>query len=187
MNRRTPFKFCSACGHQVEFRIPEGDTRERHVCPSCGTIHYQNPRNVVGTVPIWQDRVLLCKRAIEPRLGFWTLPAGFMEIGETTGEGAARETLEEAGAAVEIGALFSMLNVPHVHQVHIFYLADMRSPEFAAGEESLEVRLFTEPEIPWDDIAFPTVAETLRFYFADRAAGRFRMHTHDITRPMLQL
>lgn len=176
MNRRPPIQFCSACGHPVELRIPPGDNRERHVCTHCGTIHYQNPRNVLGTVPVWGDQVLLCKRAIEPRLGYWTLPAGFMEIGETTSQAAARETLEEAGAVVEVGALFSLLNVPHVNQVHIFYLAQMREPQFAAGEESLEVALFSEDEIPWDEIAFPTVAKTLRFFFEDRRTGAFGVH-----------
>ncbi|APD13437.1 ADP-ribose pyrophosphatase [Pandoraea pulmonicola] len=180
MNRRPPIQFCSACGHPVELRIPPGDNRERHVCTHCGTIHYQNPRNVLGTVPVWGDQVLLCKRAIEPRLGYWTLPAGFMEIGETTAQAAARETLEEAGAVVEVGALFSLLNVPHVNQVHIFYLAQMREPQFAAGEESLEVALFSEDEIPWDEIAFATVAKTLRFFFEDRRAGAFGVHLEPV-------
>lgn len=148
-----------------------------------------NPRNVVGTVPVWNDQILLCKRAIEPRYGFWTLPAGFMEIGETTAQAASRETLEEAGAHVEIGELFSVLNVPHVHQVHLFYLARLANLDFAPGEESLEVALFNEADIPWDDLAFPTVIHTLRCFFADRAAGRladssFRLHTLDIYKPM---
>lgn len=186
MNRRPPIKFCSACGHAVALRVPDGDNRERHVCENCGAIHYQNPRNVVGAVPVWGNRVLLCKRAIEPRLGFWTLPAGFMELGETTSQAAGRETLEESGAEVDVGALFSLLSVPHVNQVHVFYLAQMRSDHFAAGAESLEVRLFTEEEIPWDEIAFPTVAHTLRFFFADRVSGQFGVHTLDITQPMLR-
>jgi len=187
MNRRPPIQFCSACGHTVELRIPDGDNRERHVCGNCGTIHYLNPRNVVGTVPVWGDQVLLCKRAIEPRHGYWTLPAGFMECGETTSQAAVRETLEESGADVEVGALFSLLNVPHVNQVHIFYLATLREPRFAAGEESLEVRFFSESEIPWDEIAFPTVAQTLHFFFADRDAGKFGLHTADILQPMLRI
>jgi ADP-ribose pyrophosphatase YjhB (NUDIX family) len=177
-------KFCSVCGHSVTTRIPSGDNRERFVCDQCGTIHYLNPKNVVGTVPVWGDQVLLCRRAIEPRHGYWTLPAGFMEIGETTAEAAARETLEEAGAHVEVQHLFTLLNVPHVSQVHLFYLARMTDGKFEAGEESLEVRLFQEHEIPWDDIAFPTVSQTLRFFFADRTAGRFGMHTGDIFRPL---
>jgi ADP-ribose pyrophosphatase YjhB (NUDIX family) len=180
-------KFCSACGHPVSLRIPPGDNRERFVCENCGTIHYQNPRNVVGTVPVWEDKVLLCRRAIEPRYGYWTLPAGFMEIGETTAEAAARETLEEAGARVEVQHLFSLLNVPHVHQVHLFYLARLLDIDVEAGEESLEVRLFDENEIPWDDIAFPTVGQTLRFFFADRSAGSYGLHTGDIFRSLREV
>jgi ADP-ribose pyrophosphatase YjhB (NUDIX family) len=177
-------KFCSVCGHEVIARIPQGDNRERFVCDHCGTIHYQNPRNVVGTVPVWGEQVLLCHRAIEPRYGFWTLPAGFMEMGETTAEAAARETLEEAGARVEVQNLFTLLNVPHVHQVHLFYLARLVDPEFEAGEESLEVKLFDEADIPWDEIAFPTVSQTLRFFFADRATGDYGVHTGDIFRSL---
>ncbi|KWI87961.1 ADP-ribose pyrophosphatase [Burkholderia ubonensis] len=177
-------KFCSVCGHEVIARIPPGDNRERFVCDQCGTIHYQNPRNVVGTVPVWGEQVLLCRRAIEPRYGFWTLPAGFMEMGETTAEAAARETLEEAGARVEVQNLFTLLNVPHVHQVHLFYLARLVDSAFEAGEESLEVKLFDEADIPWDEIAFPTVSQTLRFFFADRAAGEYGVHTGDIFRSL---
>ncbi|MGI4813908.1 MAG: NUDIX hydrolase [Janthinobacterium lividum] len=176
--------FCSNCGTSVTLQIPAGDNRERFVCDSCRTIHYMNPRNVVGTVPVWQDKVLLCRRAIEPRRGFWTLPAGFMELNETTSQCAERETLEEAGARVEIQALYSLLNVPHVHQVHMFYLARLRDIDIEAGEESLEVRLFDEAEIPWDDIAFPTVAHTLQFFYADRARGKFELHTEDILKRM---
>ncbi|CAG2130411.1 NUDIX hydrolase [Cupriavidus plantarum] len=185
-------KFCSNCGHAVVLRVPDGDNRPRSMCDSCGTIHYENPRNVVGTIPVWEDKILICKRAIEPRYGFWTLPAGFMEIGETTAQGALRETLEEAGARARIGELFSMLNVPHVHQVHMFYLAALDDLDFAPGEESLEVKLVTEDEMPWDDLAFPTVIHTLRSFFADRAAGRladgsWRLHTLDIDKPMRPL
>ena len=143
------------------------------MCNSCGSIHYFNPRNVVGSIPVFGDQVLLCRRAIEPRHGYWTLPAGFMELGESTSAGAARETQEEAGAIVEIGPLYSLLNVPHAEQVHLFYLATMISPVFQAGEESLEVALFDEHNIPWDEIAFPTVKQTLKWFFADRAAGVF--------------
>ena len=160
-------KFCSSCGKKVTVKIPLDDTRERFVCDSCDTIHYENPRNVVGTIPVWEDKVLLCKRAINPRLGYWTLPAGFLEVGESTAEGALRETLEESGAEVHIGPLFSLLNVIHAQQVHLFYLAKMKSPSFAAGVESLEVRLFTESEIPWEDLAFPTIRKTLEWYFSD--------------------
>lgn len=161
-------------------RIPEGDTRERACCDACGSIHYLNPRPVVGTIPVWKDSVLLCKRAIEPRYGKWTLPAGFMEVGETTAQGAARETLEEAGARIRIGPVFSMLDVPQAEQVHIFFLAELLDLDFAAGTESLEVRLYTESEIPWGELAFRTVSTTLRLYFSDRAAGVFGMHTQEL-------
>ena len=166
-------KFCSHCASPLTIKIPADDSRQRHVCEVCGSIHYQNPRNVVGSIPVFGEQVLLCRRAIEPRYGYWTLPAGFMELGESTAHGAARETLEEAGAAVEIGPLYSLLNVPHAEQVHLFYLATMNTPKFSAGEESLEVALFHEHEIPWNDLAFPTVKQTLEWFFADRAAGKF--------------
>lgn len=164
-------KYCSNCASVLTIKIPEGDARDRHVCEACGSVHYQNPRNVVGTIPVYGKQILLCRRAIEPRLGFWTLPAGFMELGESTSHGAARETMEEAGAVVEIGPLYSLLNVPHAEQVHLFYLATMTAPEFSAGEESLEVVLFHEHEIPWGELAFPTIKQTLEWFFADRAAG----------------
>ena len=165
-------KFCSKCSATITVKIPRDDTRERFVCETCSTIHYENPRNVVGTIPIWEDKVLLCKRAIQPRLGFWTLPAGFLEIGESTNDGAKRETFEEAGANIQISALFSLLNVTHVGQVHLFYLAKMDSPSFQAGVESLEVALFSESEIPWSEIAFPTVKKTLEWFFSDRKSGK---------------
>ena len=164
-------KYCPNCASVLTIKIPADDSRERHVCEACGSIHYQNPRNVVGSIPVYGEQILLCRRAIEPRHGFWTLPAGFMELGESTSHGAARETLEEAGAVVEIGQLYSLLNVLHAEQVHLFYLAKMITPDFYAGEESLEVALFHEHEIPWDDLAFPTVKQTLEWFFADRAAG----------------
>ncbi len=163
------------------YRVPDdGDTKLRAVCPACHTIHYENPLNVVGTVPMFGDRVLLCKRNIEPRWGKWTLPAGFMELNETTSEGAARETDEEAGAQIEMGPLFSVLNVPRVGQVHLFYLATLQSDQFAPGYETIEAGLFTEDEIPWEEIAFRTVRTTLERYFADRRAGRFGLHCVDI-------
>jgi ADP-ribose pyrophosphatase YjhB (NUDIX family) len=171
---------CRACGTQVDYVIPTDDNRPRAVCPACGTIHYENPLNVVGTVPIWQDRVLLCRRAIEPRHGLWTLPAGFMELGETTAEGALRETDEEAGAHVELEGLFTVLNVVRVGQVHLFYRARMLDTHLAPGSETLEARLFREDEIPWDELAFRTVRETLLHYFADRREGRFGVHCGDI-------
>ncbi|MBW8844470.1 MAG: NUDIX hydrolase [Burkholderiales bacterium] len=177
------FKHCPSCGTAVDYRVPADDNRERAVCPSCSAIHYQNPLNVVGTLPVWEEdgRVLLCRRAIEPRHGLWTLPAGFMELGETLAEGALRETQEEAGADVEMGPLYTVLNVVRVGQIHLFYRARLRSPEFNPGPESLEARLFAEHEIPWDDIAFKTTRETLRFFFDDRRHRRgFGLHELDI-------
>ncbi|MFZ6870929.1 NUDIX hydrolase [Undibacterium sp. Di27W] len=185
-------KFCSECASPVTLQIPADDTRERFVCTACGTIHYQNPKMVVGSIPVWEEdgvtKVLLCKRAIEPRLGFWTLPAGFMENKETTAQAAQRETEEEAGANIRLHELFSILNVPHVHQVHLFYRATLLDLNYAAGVESLEVGLFSEEQIPWDDIAFPTINHTLKFFFEDlakvKSGGRFQMHEHDIFKPM---
>jgi ADP-ribose pyrophosphatase YjhB (NUDIX family) len=178
---RVPAKHCRNCGTLLVYRVPDdGDTKERGVCPSCATIHYENPLNVVGTVPYLGDRVLLCKRNIEPRWGKWTLPAGFMELGETTAQGAARETDEEAGAEYELGKLFSVLSVVRVGQVHLFYLAQLLSERFDPGHETIEARLFTEDEIPWDEIAFRTVRETLLRYFEDKRKGVFGVHTADI-------
>ena len=175
-------KHCRACGTSVELRVPDdGDTRERAVCPACGTIHYVNPLLVVGTVPYLGDQVLLCKRAIEPRYGKWTLPAGFMELGETMAQGAARETAEEAGAEVEMGAFFSAMSIPRAGQVHVFYLARLLHDRFDPGHESLEARLFTEHDLPWDELAFTTVRETLKRFFADRRLGQFGVHDVDIT------
>lgn len=167
-----PMHYCSDCGQPVSLVIPDDDNRLRHVCADCGTVHYQNPKLVIGTIPWWQadQQVLLCKRAIEPRRGYWTLPAGFMENNETTEEAAQRETIEEAGARVELLGLFALLNVPHVHQVHLFYRARLLDLDFAAGTESLECRLFRESEIPWQDLAFPTVSHTLQRFFADISA-----------------
>ncbi len=163
------------------YRVPDdGDTRQRAVCPACDAIHYENPLNVVGTVPYLGDKVLLCKRNIEPRWGKWTLPAGFMELGETTAEGAARETGEEAGAQIEIGPLFSVMSVPKVGQVHLFYLARLLSDRFDPGHETIEARLFAEDEVPWEEIAFRTVKETLQRYFQDRERGHFGVHNVDI-------
>ncbi|MFT5642495.1 MAG: ADP-ribose pyrophosphatase YjhB (NUDIX family) [Janthinobacterium sp.] len=203
-------KFCSECAHAVELTVPTGDNLPRYVCASCETIHYQNPKLVVGSIPIWEQdgqlQILLCKRAIEPRYGYWTLPAGFMENNETTAAAALRETVEEAGANIEMGNLFSLLNVAHVHQVHLFYLARLVDLDFAAGIESLDVQMFSERDIPWDDLAFPTIRKTLELFFADRANIReagatgiasgaasaaspdasptYGFHTHDINRTM---
>jgi ADP-ribose pyrophosphatase YjhB (NUDIX family) len=178
---RSPIKHCKQCGTAVAYRLPDdGDTKQRAVCPSCNTVHYENPLNVVGTVPHWGEKVLLCKRNIEPRWGKWTLPAGFMELGETSAEGAARETDEESGAQFEMQDLFSLLNVARVGQVHLFYRARLLSDQFNPGTETIEARLFTEDEIPWDEVAFRTVKETLERYFADRRAGQYGFHVVDI-------
>ncbi|NPU95439.1 MAG: NUDIX hydrolase [Gammaproteobacteria bacterium] len=174
-------KYCSHCGHPVSLKVPEGDNRERHVCDNCGTVHYQNPRIIAGTLPVFGDRVLLCRRAIEPRLGYWTLPAGFMENGETTEQAAARETFEEADAEVDIHGLYTVFNLPHISQVYLFFRADVIDGRHGPGTESLESRLFEEHEIPWQDLAFPTVARTLQFFFADRRAGEFPVRVEDIT------
>lgn len=173
-------RHCRLCGSPVRYAVPPDDNRERAICTACGEIHYENPINVVGTVPFWGDQVLLCRRNIEPRRGLWTLPAGFLELGESTSEGALRETDEEAGARVELGALFTVLNVVAAGQVHFFYLARLQDTRFAPGPETIEARLFREHELPWDELAFRTVRETLQRYFADRARGAFGMHAADI-------
>jgi ADP-ribose pyrophosphatase YjhB (NUDIX family) len=178
---REPIKHCRKCGTSVVYRIPDdGDTKERAICTACTTVHYENPLNVVGTVPAWGDKVLLCKRNIEPRWGKWTLPAGFMELNETVAEGAAHETVEESGAEFELEGLFSLVNVARVGQVHLFYRARLLSDRFNPGFETIEARLFAEDEIPWEEIAFRTVKETLEHYFADRRAGSFSIHAIDI-------
>ena len=173
-------KFCSQCGAAVLRRIPEGDDRERHVCGSCSTIHYQNPRIITGCLPIHEDKVLLCKRAIEPRHGYWTLPAGFMENGETTEEGALRESWEEARATIELDNLYTLFNLPHINQVYFFYRGRLSNLDFAPGYESLEVELFSEAEIPWDDLAFPVVRKTLEHYFIDRVENYFPIRSENI-------
>lgn len=181
---RQPIKHCRQCGSVVTYRLPDdGDTKERAICTACGTVHYENPLNVVGTVPFWGEGgeyVLLCKRNIEPRRGKWTLPAGFMELGETLAEGAARETHEEAGAQIEMLDLFTLLNVVRVGQVHAYFRARLLSDQFDPGFETMEVGLFREHEIPWEELAFRTVKETLERYFADRRTGQFGVHTADI-------
>lgn len=172
---------CRVCGAATQYRIPADDNRERAVCSACGEIHYENPLNVVGTVPVFGEQVLLCRRNIEPRHGMWTLPAGFMELGESTAEGALRETIEEAGANVEMQELFSVLNVVRVGQVHFFYRARMLDMSLNPGPESIEARLFREDEIPWDLLAFRTVRQTLELFFEDRRRGHFSVHAQDIT------
>jgi ADP-ribose pyrophosphatase YjhB (NUDIX family) len=168
--------FCSACGARVEHRVPPGDSLPRHICTNCGIIHYENPKMVVGCIPEWKNSILLCRRAIEPRHGLWTVPAGFMENGETTAEGAMRETLEEANAKVEILGLYALFNIPHINQVYMLFRARLLDLDFSAGAETLETGLFEEEQIPWDQIAFITVRRTLRHYFDDRRAGEFHFH-----------
>jgi ADP-ribose pyrophosphatase YjhB (NUDIX family) len=173
-------RFCSNCAARVVKRVPPGDSLARWVCDQCGVIHYENPRLVVGSLPEWDGRLLLCRRAIEPRYAYWTLPAGFMENDETTGQAALRETLEETGARVELGAPFSMISVPRANQVHLFYRARLLALDFRPGDETLEVALFDEPAVPWSEIAFRTVGIALRHWFADRGRGAFGFHAEDI-------
>ncbi|HLN50364.1 MAG TPA: NUDIX hydrolase [Steroidobacteraceae bacterium] len=176
--------FCSHCGSPVTLKIPEGDHLPRFVCANCGKIHYQNPLLVLGCVPQWEGKILLCRRAIEPRLGFWTVPAGFMENGETMQLAAARECYEEALARVEVGSLLAVANVTHAGQVHIMFRARLLSPEFAPGPESLEVGLYDEAQVPWSELAFPSGEFALRKYFADRVAGREDHHFTELTHPL---
>ena len=176
-------RFCSHCGSaKIELRVPEGDTLPRQVCAACGTIHYQNPKIVVGCLPEWGDQVLLCKRAIEPRYGLWTLPAGFLENGEALTAGAQRETVEEARATVEIGELYTVISILHVNQVYMMFRARLLALDFGPGTESLDVRLFHEEDIPWGELAFRTIARTLRNYFLDRKLGRFPLHISALDR-----
>ncbi len=175
-------KFCSNCGAPLSLRVPQGDNLPRYVCDACRAVHYQNPKIVAGCIAHWQDKILLCRRAIEPRHGLWTVPAGFMEKGETTAQAAARETLEEAGARVEIERLYTLFNLPHIDQVYLLYRGRLLDLDHAPGHESLEVRLCSEAEIPWERIAFFVIQESLRLYFEDRASGRTRTHTGDILR-----
>ena len=174
-------KFCPDCGAAVERRIPEGDQLPRAVCVACDTVHYQNPRVVVGCVPEWQGRILLCRRAIEPRHGYWTVPAGYLEIGESLLAAAARETAEEALADVEVGSMLCVVNVLYGAQVHVMFRAQMRSARHAAGIESLETRLYDEGEIPWDQIAFSSGRFALERYFEDRRRGEQPLHFHDLS------
>jgi ADP-ribose pyrophosphatase YjhB (NUDIX family) len=176
-------KFCSNCGSdRIELRIPDGDTIPRFVCAACGSIHYQNPKVVVGCLPEWVGRVLMCRRAIEPRHGLWTLPAGFLENGETVFAGAVRETLEEAHARVAIGDLYTMISLPQISQIYVMFRARLLDLDFGPGSESLEVRLFEEHEIPWEEIAFRTIGRTLRNYFLDRKQGAFPTRVSTLVR-----
>ena len=171
---------CRVCGAGVAYHVPADDNRERAVCGACGEIHYENPINVVGTVPVWGEQVLLCRRNIEPRHGMWTLPAGFLELGESVRAGALRETEEEAGAHVELQDLFTVLDVVRAGQVHFFYRARMLDTHLAPGPETIEARLFREDEVPWDQIAFRTVRQTLEHFFEDRRRGAFALHEGQI-------
>ncbi|MDA1075249.1 MAG: NUDIX hydrolase, partial [Proteobacteria bacterium] len=153
-------KFCSQCGQSVSRKVPMGDSRERFVCDACDAIHYQNPRVVAGCLPVWNDQVLLCRRAIDPRKGFWTLPAGFLENGEACEVGAARETFEEANAQVDVGELYTLFSLPHISQIYLFYRARLIDGIFSAGYESLEVALFDEAKVPWNELAFPVIKIT---------------------------
>lgn len=175
-------KYCSQCGAEVTLRMPDGDNLLRYICISCETIHYQNPKVVAGCIPEWGDKILLCRRAIEPRRGFWTLPAGFMENKETTAQGAAREAMEEANAVMEDMSLYGLFNLPHISQVYIMFRGTLRDGAASPGPESLEVGLFDENEIPWNELAFPVIYESLQLYYEDRVKGEFPVHTGDIFR-----
>jgi len=172
-------KFCSLCGGGVELRVPQGDNLPRYICVECDTIHYQNPKIVTGCIAEWEDKILLCQRAIEPRIGHWTLPAGFMENRETTLQAAARETREEANADVEITELYAMFNIPHISQVYLIFRANLLNLNFHPGIESLDVKLFREEDIPWDILAFPVIHETLKRYFSDRKKQQYRLQVDD--------
>lgn len=182
--KRNIMKFCSQCGSTIKIKVPPGDNRERHVCsnPDCEAIHYQNPRIITGCLPLYEKKVLLCKRAIEPRHGYWTLPAGFLENGETTIEGAIRESWEEAQVELNVEQLYTLFDLPHINQVYFFYKAQLKDLNFGPSEESLEVRLFDESEIPWDELAFSVVEETLKYYFADVKRGIFSLRSEVLTR-----
>jgi len=169
-------QYCSACGQPVTSTVPPGDNRLRDVCTSCGTVHYQNPKIVAGCVPEYGGQILLCRRAIEPRRGFWTVPAGFMEMGESLAEAALRETWEEALAQVEIGPLFAAVDVIHAGQLHVFFSGKLPRPEFGAGTETIETRLFRPEDIPWGELAFPSIRIALEQYLANRRTGNQLVH-----------
>jgi len=177
-------KFCPACAQPVELRVPAGDNLPRAVCTACGAIHYENPRIVVGCVPEWQERILLCQRAIAPRRGYWTTPAGFFEMGETLQSAAARESLEEAQIRVQIGSLLAITHVLHAAQVHVTFRARMLDERFGAGAESLQVGLYREDEVPWEQIAFPSITFALRCYFEDRRSASESLHFSTVERPL---
>ena len=174
--------FCSSCGAKVQLLVPPGDNRRRYVCNDCGTIHYQNPNVVTGCIPEWDDRILLCKRAIEPRYGTWTLPAGFLENGESSMFGAAREAMEEANAQVREMSLFSVFSIPHINQVYTMYRGVLHQGAASPGDESLEVMLAAEEDVPWENLAFPVIIETLKLYYQDRESGSYSTHYGEIIR-----
>ncbi|TDP01122.1 NUDIX hydrolase [Marinomonas balearica] len=173
-------RYCPKCGHQVVMSIPAGDNRERAVCPQCHHIDYDNPRLITGTIPLFDGKILLCRRNIEPRLGYWTLPAGFMENQETTSEGALRETVEECGSNAICKQAFSMISIPKINQIHLFYIAELPKPDFHVTEESSEVQLFAFDEIPWDDLAFSSVEITLKLFIEDHSKGSYGFHEDTI-------
>ena len=174
--------YCHHCGGAILQRVPEGDEKLRYCCDTCDVVFYQNPKNIVGTLAVHKEQVLLCKRAIEPRMGKWTLPAGFMENGETTLAGAVRETSEEAGARVRIqeNSLYTLFNLPYINQVYLFFRAELEDLDFNPGIESKEVGLFTQSQIPWNEIAFPVVRSTLEHYFNDLKRGQFPVRMFDV-------
>ena len=176
-------KFCSHCGSGVVHRVPEGDSLTRAVCDTCGHIQYLNPKIVVGCLPVYGERILMCKRAIEPRYGLWTLPAGFMENNESAAEGAAREAMEEANAHVEIEDLYTVYSIPHISQVYMMFRARLLDADVSPGIESLEVKLVTEAEIPWDQLAFAMARRTLEHFLEDRRRGTFVTRFGDIRPP----
>ena len=176
-------KYCCHCSATVEFIVPEGDSLPRYVCTQCNVIHYQNPKMVVGCIPEWEDKILLCRRAIEPRIGWWTLPAGFMENNETLAQAAARETLEEANARVEIGDLYTVYSLPHISQVYFLFRARLLDLDFKPGIESLDVKLMAEHEIPWEEMAFRVIHDPLKQYFKERRAGKLGFHIGVIDKP----
>jgi len=178
--------YCDQCGSKGTYRIPQGDDRPRFICDNCQTIHYQNPKLVVGCIPIWEDRLLMCRRAIQPRYGKWTIPAGFLEIGETVEEGAIRETYEEAGAKVEIIKPYALYNLSFIGQVYLIFLSRLVDSNFRTGYESLEVRLLEAHEIVWNELAFPVIREVLKQYFKDTSKEIFNFYMDDITPEMNQ-
>lgn len=169
-------KFCSACGASISLKIPEGEDRLRHVCDACGMIHYQNPKIITGVIVTQGEQILLCRRAIEPRYGLWTYPAGFMENAETSAQAAAREAQEEAQVELKNQCLFSVVDVPHANHVHVIYCAELANEAYGAGIESLEVVLFDEADIPWGELAFQSVQRNLELFLADRQQGLQRVH-----------